>query len=431
LADQLGEGVSADEVDLKGKSLVWVEYMNVISRHVQARGRTPICWDDMLLGHPQALNRFTRDCMLMHWNYTITQPVARELSQPGLGRIDSANYKQLEPELRDRYDAFWEMGGAQPPRSFYTPAPAVYLQSAGFDIILAAGLRRRGDSYAAPRLNRAIANCVHHARTAEQFGVLGLLVASHSSRRTPLETTVPALVAAAEAAWNASAKPGKDFETRVADHLASAGKTDLLATLDLVGREGAALFNGTTARNPWDRRQNRFGVAPLLGRVRRADLGSLTATSDAVKLARKIGRDARSALNKLQRAAGSDAMHKSFMPAWKYAARETAHKADQWLFLWEVARLVRVDRGSAEKLAAAGAEVLDELRRCQRELKRAIGPSLTANGFEEEEEVRFGHEARLIRRLVKVLRTKARRSEIRAQLADILGIQLPQAAAAK
>ncbi|MCG3179424.1 MAG: hypothetical protein BIFFINMI_01759 [Phycisphaerae bacterium] len=423
LARQLGEGASADAVAAKGKSLAWVEYMNVICRHVQARGRTPIVWTDMLVGHPQALNRFTRDCLLMHWNYATTQAVAADFEDPGIGRVNARTCKGMDPEIRERYEPFWKLGGAKPPRTFYTPAPVAYLQNAGFSVIVAASVRSRGDSYAAPRLRHAVDNCLLAAHTAAEHNCLGLMVTSWSIRRTPIETTLPALIAAADIAWNAAGvKHSKEFENRLAESVAASGKTDLIPAMDAVGREGAAALNGAGATNGWDRRHERWGVPPLLGRLRRAELGSLTATSDPVRLVRKVQRDARNAARRLARVTPAEGMDRTFAAAWRYAARETGHKAAQWLYLWQVCRLIKVDRGSAEKLAKEGMVLLEDLRRCQRDLKKSVGPTLTPNGLEDETDIRFGSEARLIRRIVKILRSRASRADQRMELAAMMGL---------
>lgn len=426
-ARQLGAGASHDQVEQEGKSLAWVEYMNIICRHVQARGRTPIVWDDMLLGHPQALNRFTRDCLLMHWSFDATATVAREYVQPGIGRVSAKTYKKLDPELRDRYEPFWSMGGANPPKSFYTAGPMVYLLQAGFKVIASPAIRSFGDSYAAPRVSHHVENCHRLTAAAAEHNALGVVVSSWSIRRCPTETTIPGLMAAAEAAWSGQATPARDLDARLGEMLVGPRKSDLMSTLDLVGRNGGPVFNAIVS-NAWDRRRGRWSIAPLLGRIRRAELDSLTASSDTVKLVRKVQRDAKSASNKLARLTPADGVHGTQIAAWRYAARETAHKAAQWLFFWQVARLVRVDRGSAEKLAKQGAALLDELRRCQRDFKRSVGPTLTAEGLEEEQDLRYGAEARLVRRIVRSLRSKDSRAETRAQIANTLG--LPNHAAA-
>ncbi|MDD4891429.1 MAG: family 20 glycosylhydrolase, partial [Phycisphaerae bacterium] len=422
---QLGAGISAEQVARKGKSLVWVEYMNVVCRHVQARGRTPIVWDDMLLGHPQALNRFTRDCLLMHWNYSATEAVAEDYFQPGIGRVNARSYKTLEIDLRERYERFWSMGGAKPPRTFFTQAPVAYLQEAGFKVILAPSVRSQGDSYSAPRVRQHIANCFQMAQAAAQHGSLGMMVTSWSVRRTPIEATVPALIAAAEAAWNGG-RAARSLDAQLAGEIAARRAPDLIKTFELIGRSGIAMLNGiATDASAWDRRRERWGIAPLIGRIRKADIHSQTASSEAVKVARAVQRESRTALNRLARVTTAPRMHPTLIPAWRYAARETGHKAAHWLYLWQLLRFVRVDRGSAETLARQGAALLEDIRRCMREFKRAVGPSLAGSGLEEELDVHFGSEARLIRRVVRTLRSRQPRIGIRGELAEMFGLPDP------
>ena len=169
-------------------------------------------------------------------------------------------------------------------------------------------------------------------------------------------------------------------------------------------------------------RANRL-VASLASRY--TARASLTASSEPVKLARAVHREAKLATSRFARVSPSPRMHPSFMAAWRYAAREVGHKAAQWLYLWQVARLVRVDRGPAAALADQGAALLEDIRRCMREFKRAIGPTLAPSGLEEELDVHFGAEARLIRRIVRTLRTKQPRVNIRAELAEMLALPIP------
>jgi hypothetical protein len=425
-ATQLGESVSAEQVARKGLSLVWVEYMNVICRHVQARGRTPVVWDDMLLGHPEALNRFTRDCLLMHWNYTAAAPIAADFTQPGVGRINAKTYPRLDLEVRERFDRFWAMGGARPPKTFFTPAPVVYLQEAGFKVILAPSVRSFGDGYGSPRLRQHIDNGRHMAQSAASLNSLGLMVTSWSIRRTGIETTMPALLAAADAAWNGGKAPLSkgSVDHMLAEQISASASRDLIKTLDLLGQSGLTLFNGV-GPTYWDRRRDRMGISPILGRVRKADLGRLTGSAPQVKLARRLLKQARQVGRRIARVAGSPKMHPSFMHAWRYAARELAHKAAQWLYLWQVVRFVRVDRGAGSSLAKQGAALLEDIRRCARDCKRALGPTMTPGGLEDELDIRFGGEARLVRRVVRVLRSDQSRLEIRAQLAGLLGLAVP------
>lgn len=425
---QLGAGISAEQVARKGKSLAWVEYINVICRHVQARGRTPIVWDDMLLGHPQALNRFTRDCLLMHWNYSATRAVADDYFQPGIGRVNARSYKTLDVDIRERYERFWSMGGAHPPKTFFTQAPVAYLQEAGFKVILAPSVRSQGDSYSAPRLRQRIANCFQMAQAAAAHGSLGLMVTNWSVRRTPLETTVPALLAAAEAAWNGG-RPVRNLDALLAGELTGKRNPDLIKTLDLAGRSGAALLNGiATQSSAWDRRRERWSIAPLVGRIRKSDLLARTGGGESLRLARSAQRDSKIALNRLGRIAPAPAMHPTIMAAWRYAAREVGHKATAWTYWSSLLRFVRADRGSAETLARQATVLLDDMRRCMREFKRAVGPTLTGSGLEDDYDVHFGSEVRLIRRAIRALRSHLPRIDIRDQVAEVFGLPAPGAA---
>lgn len=52
-----------------GKSKLYVEYMKMIAEIVLAKGKTPLIWADMILAHPEAIEKMPKGVIYVDWNY--------------------------------------------------------------------------------------------------------------------------------------------------------------------------------------------------------------------------------------------------------------------------------------------------------------------------------------------------------------------------
>jgi hypothetical protein len=61
-----------EEVERRGVSRLYVDYINRVSQWLKDRDVTPIIWDDMLCSHPEALDDLDRNIIIMYWEYWTT-----------------------------------------------------------------------------------------------------------------------------------------------------------------------------------------------------------------------------------------------------------------------------------------------------------------------------------------------------------------------
>ncbi len=59
----------AKKVAQEGVSALFVDYVNAMCEIVHSLGKTPIIWSDMILKHPEAAERLTKDVVILDWNY--------------------------------------------------------------------------------------------------------------------------------------------------------------------------------------------------------------------------------------------------------------------------------------------------------------------------------------------------------------------------
>lgn len=53
----------------KGKSKLFVDYVDAMCRIVSGMGKTPVIWADIILKYPQAVDRLPKDLIFVDWNY--------------------------------------------------------------------------------------------------------------------------------------------------------------------------------------------------------------------------------------------------------------------------------------------------------------------------------------------------------------------------
>lgn len=84
----LGMGQTEEECRARGKSVVYIEFLNKIIRLVNDKyKKTPMCWDDIIFSHPEILERLDKDCIVMDWGYEGEMPFSercRKLKELGL-----------------------------------------------------------------------------------------------------------------------------------------------------------------------------------------------------------------------------------------------------------------------------------------------------------------------------------------------------------
>ncbi len=170
-------------------SQLYIDHINAIARVVADRGVTPGIWADMLLTHPEALARLSRNILLFDWRYDIYFGM-NGVQVWGRGRFP---FDRIPSDVRDTYDRFMFPLSDEPcrqPDPFYT---ADYLVDAGFRVVGCPASSCWGDTVFSPTHWRHMVNTYSWCRKALSAHLEGILVTSWTVRLVPWELQISSL----------------------------------------------------------------------------------------------------------------------------------------------------------------------------------------------------------------------------------------------
>ena len=181
----------AARVQAESRSALYLDHLNGLAEHVLAKGVRPMAWADMVLAHPQALDRVSRDLVWVDWDYSSGDGAPKSVLAWGGGNFDvgqAREYLARNPQLP--YARYWfAADGALQPWPYVE-----FLAGKGFDVWIAPATRSCGDSPFVPRFAH-LANVAGAAvRLLQSPQPAGLLVTSWALRLHPLEAQWPALL---------------------------------------------------------------------------------------------------------------------------------------------------------------------------------------------------------------------------------------------
>lgn len=78
---ELGRGKSRKAVRERGLGNVYVDYISRLVEHVNAAGKTALVWGDVLLRHPEALERLPKGMMFLDWGYDYDYDFAQHMER--------------------------------------------------------------------------------------------------------------------------------------------------------------------------------------------------------------------------------------------------------------------------------------------------------------------------------------------------------------
>ena len=138
---------------------LYIDHMNAMSLPLIEKGIRPVIWGDMLLHHPEALDKLSRKVVIFDWLYDRYYGAG---AVQVWGRGNQAK-EELDVPTLDRFGAYLYPLGDEPgrdPDPFYT---ADYLAANGFDVVVCPSSSCWGDSVFAPR------TFFHMRNTADSF----------------------------------------------------------------------------------------------------------------------------------------------------------------------------------------------------------------------------------------------------------------------
>lgn len=84
---ELGMGQTKEACEKYGVGTVYTDYLNKVIALTQKHGKTPMFWDDVVIKHPEQLERIHKDAIFLDWGYETEKLVerrCRKLSELGL-----------------------------------------------------------------------------------------------------------------------------------------------------------------------------------------------------------------------------------------------------------------------------------------------------------------------------------------------------------
>jgi hypothetical protein len=126
---------------------LYISHMNAMSQPLIEKGVRPVIWGDMILHHPEALDKLSKKVVIYDWLYDryYGSGEVQVWGQGNQGRDD------LDAGTLERFGAYLYPFGDEPgrdPDPFYT---ADYLEAHGFDVVICPSSSSYGDSVFAPR----------------------------------------------------------------------------------------------------------------------------------------------------------------------------------------------------------------------------------------------------------------------------------------
>jgi len=126
---------------------LFISHMNAMTQPLIEKGIRPVIWGDMILHHPEALDKLSKKVVIFDWLYDryCGSGEVQVWGQGNRGRDD------LDAGTLERFGVFLYPFGDEPgrdPDPFYT---ADYLEAHGFDVVICPSSSSYGDSVFAPR----------------------------------------------------------------------------------------------------------------------------------------------------------------------------------------------------------------------------------------------------------------------------------------
>ena len=319
----------------EGPSSVFLRHMQPLFDQVLAAGKRPIIWADMLLRHPEEIDRFPKEVVFCDWLYSQTAEYGPDLQVWGTGRFTPDGYDRVSARERQWYEKYWRMDSAKFPGEFYQFPYTPFLRDHGFDTISAPATLYAANSFAGTNVPKARANERGWLGAARRFGGLGALNTCWAVRGALRETSRTghrAFLIQGAAIDNMPA----DHEVSVAcwQHLAQDRAAEVAEAVD--GLAPAVNVFSKSAPTEFD---TGFGTHRPVHFDRRLDMyrENLAAVEDDDPAVAEH-QDARERAARTEAALADLAESSEEAEAWLLGARESGIRAELWLAARDQAR---------------------------------------------------------------------------------------------
>ena len=85
----LGKGRSRLLAEEKGVSVIYLEFLNRLCQEILAQGKTPMFWGDVLIRHPECIEKLPRESIFLNWEYSpqVKEDQVETLSRVGVEKL--------------------------------------------------------------------------------------------------------------------------------------------------------------------------------------------------------------------------------------------------------------------------------------------------------------------------------------------------------
>ena len=170
-------------------SELFIDHINAVSRPLIENGIRPAIWGDMLLHHPEALDRLAKNVMVFDWLYDRYDGVDT-VQVWGRGSVSPDD---LDVDTLGRFGPYLFPLGREPgrdPDPFYT---SDYLAAHGYDVVVCPSSSCYGDSVFAPRTFFHMRNTRDSFRKGASGGLKGAFLTSWTVHLFPWELQGPSI----------------------------------------------------------------------------------------------------------------------------------------------------------------------------------------------------------------------------------------------
>jgi hypothetical protein len=176
-----------------GIARVLAEHYAACADWLRRQGPDPVIWGDMILAHPEEMDRLRGRVVIMDWDYWSGIRPSRNAVIWGARGKDFRKPRTWPPNIRRLFARVIPTDDGRCARPF----PYVsFLQERGFQVITASAARCYGDSFCVPAPLH-VENVMGAAKVAAQHHTLGSVITSWALRRSPWPLTEHILLAGA------------------------------------------------------------------------------------------------------------------------------------------------------------------------------------------------------------------------------------------
>ncbi|MDD5686513.1 MAG: beta-N-acetylhexosaminidase [Elusimicrobia bacterium] len=107
----LGECEQCKEfVKKEGKSKLYIDYINKVSKFIKSKGKIPVMWHDMLRDFPEAIDSLDKDICIVYWNYGTMSDKIPFVSWGGRALFGEEIVDWVPKEILSLYKKYWDGG---------------------------------------------------------------------------------------------------------------------------------------------------------------------------------------------------------------------------------------------------------------------------------------------------------------------------------